>query len=176
MIEVWHSGDVTLYLGDCLEVLPTLEAGSVDAVVTDPPYQKKYSYLWEPLASESARLLPHGHSLVTLLGHYQLPLVMDVMRKHLTYWWIGGMYHPARRSVMFFKKVTVWWKPALWFVKDTTRRLPDIPMDMIKPDDTMDKSLHRWQQPLSWFSHWVTRLTYSGELVLDPFKIGRAHV
>ena len=30
--------DVTLYRGDCLEVLPTLAAGSVDAVVTDPPY------------------------------------------------------------------------------------------------------------------------------------------
>ena len=30
--------DVVLYQGDCLEILPTLEAGSVDAVVTDPPY------------------------------------------------------------------------------------------------------------------------------------------
>lgn len=29
-------GDATLYLGDCLEILPTL--GEVDAVVTDPPY------------------------------------------------------------------------------------------------------------------------------------------
>lgn len=29
-------GDCTLYLGDCLEVLPTI--GKVDAVVTDPPY------------------------------------------------------------------------------------------------------------------------------------------
>ncbi|MDJ0894824.1 MAG: site-specific DNA-methyltransferase [Alphaproteobacteria bacterium] len=29
-------GDATLYLGDCLDVLPTL--GKVDAVVTDPPY------------------------------------------------------------------------------------------------------------------------------------------
>jgi DNA modification methylase len=29
-------GDATLYLGDCLEILPTL--GPVDAVVTDPPY------------------------------------------------------------------------------------------------------------------------------------------
>jgi len=29
-------GDATLYLGDCLELLPTL--GKVDAVVTDPPY------------------------------------------------------------------------------------------------------------------------------------------
>ena len=29
-------GDAVLYLGDCLEILPTL--GKVDAVVTDPPY------------------------------------------------------------------------------------------------------------------------------------------
>ena len=29
-------GDATLYLGDCLEILPTL--GRVDAVVTDPPF------------------------------------------------------------------------------------------------------------------------------------------
>jgi site-specific DNA-methyltransferase (adenine-specific)/modification methylase len=29
---------IELHLGDCLEILPTLEAGSVDAVVTDPPY------------------------------------------------------------------------------------------------------------------------------------------
>ena len=29
---------VRIYCGDCLEVLPTLEAGSADAVVTDPPY------------------------------------------------------------------------------------------------------------------------------------------
>ena len=30
--------DVKLYLGDCLDILPTLEAGSVDAVITDPPW------------------------------------------------------------------------------------------------------------------------------------------
>ena len=29
---------VTLYESDCLDVLPTLEPGSVDAVITDPPY------------------------------------------------------------------------------------------------------------------------------------------
>jgi site-specific DNA-methyltransferase (adenine-specific) len=38
MSEVWTSGDVTLYQGDCLEIMPTLADGSVDAVVTDPPY------------------------------------------------------------------------------------------------------------------------------------------
>jgi hypothetical protein len=36
MQRVETIGDSTLYLGDCLEILPTL--GGIDAVVTDPPY------------------------------------------------------------------------------------------------------------------------------------------
>lgn len=39
-MKIEHIGDATLYLGDCLEVLPTL--GRVDAVVTDPPYGIDY--------------------------------------------------------------------------------------------------------------------------------------
>ena len=35
-------GSATLYLGDCLEILPTLE--KVDAVITDPPYNAKKDY------------------------------------------------------------------------------------------------------------------------------------
>jgi DNA modification methylase len=35
-IEQRQIGNATLYLGDCLDVLPTLPA--VDAVITDPPY------------------------------------------------------------------------------------------------------------------------------------------
>ena len=34
-------GDCTLYLGDCMEILPTL--GRVDCVVTDPPYGIKFA-------------------------------------------------------------------------------------------------------------------------------------
>ena len=35
-------GNATLYLGDCLDILPTL--GKVDAVVTDPPYGIGFKY------------------------------------------------------------------------------------------------------------------------------------
>lgn len=35
MVKV-EIGDCTLYLGDCIEILPTLD--KVDAVITDPPY------------------------------------------------------------------------------------------------------------------------------------------
>jgi len=34
----YSSGPVTLYRGDCLEVLAAMPADSIDAVVTDPPY------------------------------------------------------------------------------------------------------------------------------------------
>lgn len=36
--------DVKLHLGDCLEILPTLEAGSVDMVITSPPYNVGVKY------------------------------------------------------------------------------------------------------------------------------------
>jgi len=39
MTEPVTIGDCTLYLGDCLDILPTL--GKVDAVVTDPPYPSR---------------------------------------------------------------------------------------------------------------------------------------
>jgi len=34
----WRDETVTLHLGDCVEVLAGMEADSVDAIVTDPPY------------------------------------------------------------------------------------------------------------------------------------------
>jgi DNA modification methylase len=38
MTPDYSKDGIELYCGDCLEVLPALEPGSVDAVVTDPPY------------------------------------------------------------------------------------------------------------------------------------------
>lgn len=38
MTPYWSDSQVTLHLGDCLEVLAGMEADSIDAIVTDPPY------------------------------------------------------------------------------------------------------------------------------------------
>ena len=54
MKPYWQAEGVTLYHGDCLEVLPTLEAESVDAVVTDPPYPDHHTELYQ----YSPELLP----------------------------------------------------------------------------------------------------------------------
>lgn len=41
-MRVEKIGDATLYVGDCRDVLPTLPDGSVDSIVTDPPYGLKF--------------------------------------------------------------------------------------------------------------------------------------
>ena len=55
-------GNATLYLGDCMDILPTLE--KVDAVITDPPYPdwlaEEYQYfdgILEPLKNINCRQL-----------------------------------------------------------------------------------------------------------------------
>ena len=44
MIEPVVIGDCTLYHGDCLEVIRELDADSLDALVTDPPYSSGGQY------------------------------------------------------------------------------------------------------------------------------------
>lgn len=38
----YQDDDCTIYNGDCLELMPQLTAGSVDSIVTDPPYGLKF--------------------------------------------------------------------------------------------------------------------------------------
>jgi DNA modification methylase len=70
-----RTSDLTLHLGDCLEVLRTLPNASVDAVVTDPPYGlafmgKKWDYdvpsveVW----AECLRVLKPGGHLLAFAG------------------------------------------------------------------------------------------------------------
>lgn len=60
--EKWTSdcGTVTLYRGDCLEILPTLEAGSVDAVVTDPPYSSGGAFRGDRVAGVVSKYVQSG--------------------------------------------------------------------------------------------------------------------
>jgi len=69
---------VQLFCGDCLEILPTLAAQSVDAVITDPPYphiKRDYGYWTEaewwammmPVVAETRRILKPTGSAVFIL-------------------------------------------------------------------------------------------------------------
>lgn len=47
MKPYYEHGGVTIYHGDCLAVLPTLPANSVDLILTDPPYFKVKGDAWD---------------------------------------------------------------------------------------------------------------------------------
>ena len=73
-------GDCTLYLGDCMDVMPTLS--KVDAVVTDPPYginiasnsfrQKHNKKTWDESAPDLS-LLPNCPSIIWGGNYFNLP-------------------------------------------------------------------------------------------------------
>jgi hypothetical protein len=167
-VTPYYSDDlVTIYHGDARGVIPAL--GTVDMVLTDPPYPTEFQPLFGAMASAVVPLMADNASLVTLCGHYQVPdVIRDITAAGLRYWWIGGMRHTSSRRLPG-KWVVAMWKPALWFVKGGRR-----PGDTRTPSDLLlgdkrDKRFHEWGQPVNWFAHWIGNLTDPGEVVLDPF-------
>jgi len=75
--------DITLYLGDCLDILPILPAQSVDLIVTDLPYGTtacKWDVIipFEPMWKEVKRILkPRGAFITTASQPFTSKLVMS---------------------------------------------------------------------------------------------------
>lgn len=68
---------IDLHHGDCLEVMPTLEAGSIDLTVTSPPYDNLRTYndsldwgehVWKPVLENLYRLTKEGGVVVWIVG------------------------------------------------------------------------------------------------------------
>lgn len=90
-MRVEHIGDATLYLGDCLEILPTLP--KVDAVVTDPPYSSGGAFRADRAGKTAAKYL--GSYGSTTAG--KLPEVVGDSRDSLgwAFWatlWLSQCY------------------------------------------------------------------------------------
>ena len=92
--------DVRLINGDCLQVLPTLEAASVDMVCADPPYGTT-ACKWdtviplEPLWEELKRVIkPRGAIVMTASQPFTSALVMS-NREWFRYEWIWEKSHPT---------------------------------------------------------------------------------
>ena len=108
-----------LVLGDFIEKSKEfISDNSIDLLFTDPPYGFQYLPLYDNLAHLAVRVLKDGGSLVTYVGNYAIPQVIHMMESAgLKYWWTiavnlegsFGRHHP--------RKVSIKWKPLLWFVK-----------------------------------------------------------
>lgn len=160
-------GDCTLYHGDCLKVMPTLEAGSVDAILTDPPYLRQFLPLYGALAERAPRVLSDGGSLMAIVPHYGLAEVVPAVSAHLKWRWLMCMWQDAGPHPRMAMGIEVLWKPVGWWVKNRWKQGQGFVRDGFEVEHEK-KSLHEWQQSLSWAEYCLS-VTRNQPVVCDPF-------
>jgi len=96
--------DYTLHCGDCLDIMPTLEAGSIDAIICDPPYGTT-ACKWDsviPFAPmwENIKRLIKPRGAVVLFGSqpFTSALVMS-NPKWFKYCWVWEKVRPVGHLV-----------------------------------------------------------------------------
>ena len=94
MNPTWTSdcGTVRLYQGDCLHILPTLEEGSVDCVIVDPPYSSGGAFRGDRAQSVHAKYVQSGSS-----SHDRLLGFSGDSRDGFGYWYTVAMWTAAAR-------------------------------------------------------------------------------
>ena len=157
---------IKLYNGDCLEILKDFPSDSIDAIITDPPYPKKFLYLYEAIAKEAKRILKRGGSFIAITPHYALPTILESVGKHLKYRWILCMWQAKGPHPRMAMGMEVLWKPVVWWVKDAWPQGRGFVADGFECPAS-DKGLHHWQQSLSW-AQYCMRFVPPDGIVLDP--------
>lgn len=160
-------GDCTLYLGDCLEVMPTL--GKVDAVVTDPPYGlgekwngggggKKSSWRFNPAEAKKwdMKTCPYVQELFSLADEVVV--------------WGANYYStpPARCWLLWDKNQPDTWTTANAEMAWTNLDKPVRRFNMATCEfHGSEKKEHPTQKPLPlmvWTIKWLKSMT-----IVDPF-------
>jgi site-specific DNA-methyltransferase (adenine-specific) len=189
----WHRCQtepmIDLRLGDCLEVLATLEAASIDAVITDPPYlntgtgssrvsrvaaipdERQFFDLWmRQIWGELARVLkPTGAAFMTIDWRGAMACERAACGSPLSFGGVGiwdkeqlGMGYMLRHSYECFVAARMPdWKPVNRSVYDVWR---------IKWGPTARKTGHQAEKPAELIERALDLLAPpEGGVVLDPF-------
>jgi ParB-like chromosome segregation protein Spo0J len=175
--EVTGDGEVEIRHGDFRKVLDDL-TGTVDAIITDPPYEREYDELWEPLGEVARRLLKPTGVLAVMCGtrldlidHARYMLDKHMKRRH-----IGVYLTPGQRWRDQVEKVAIGWKPIFLYSH------PDVDVSGRKwiNDDVFtssgtreqDTRFHHWGQNEFGIADLIRGLTEPGQLIVDPFLGG----
>jgi DNA modification methylase len=154
--------------GDFRQQSKSIPNDSIDLIFTDPPYTSEYLPLYNDLAVVADNVLKDEASLVTYVGHYAIPKVIEIMENTgFTYWWPIAVVLSGSFAKYYPRQVTIKWKPLLWFVKGDKLFTTDFLSDVIK-SDTPSKVLHEWEQSTIEAEHVISRLTVEGQTVFDP--------
>ncbi len=174
-------GDATLYLGDCMDVLPTLER--VDAVITDPPYGIGFKYDGEYVDVggepyiEFMSSFNHIPSCILQYPEEMISLIVPAFgnpNKIIT-WCYNSNTARQHRQIGFFGL-----KPDLTKLKFPAKNLGDARVNaLVSSYDwwsdiqqvknvSKEKTEHPCQAPLELYRRIITVLP-DAENILDPF-------
>lgn len=143
-------GDATLYLGDCMDILPTLP--KVDAVITDPPYGMKKGDWdmeipnWLPLVSDAP--------VATFCG-------VIGMRDYPTPDWVGAWVRVGSTQRIGALRGFNNWEPILFY------RVTRLDNDVISCPNFHDDTGHPTTKPTPLMKRLIEKMP--GNVVLDPF-------
>jgi hypothetical protein len=158
---------LTILHGDFRERLLELEAGSVDLIVTDPPYPKEDLPLYSDLGQVAALLLGPRGILFCWTGQIFLPEVIGRLSEQLTYGWTFALRLPGQGSRILGRHIVQAWKPVLAF---TTGTWPSGKWgDDLLISPAPDKDTYEWQQSALPARRLIERYCPPDGLVVDPF-------
>lgn len=173
----------TLYLGDCLDVLPTL--GKVDAVVTDPPYgvggstngmrkqmghKCSTSYVTEfDDSPEYIRtvIVPAIEMAISKSSCAAVSPGFKCLNMYPRSEHIGGFYYQGQSTVTAWG--AAWWQPVLFYGKDPHVGRLQRDMFIGRSNPEMSSCGHPCPKELGSWQQIVERCSKQQWTVLDPF-------
>jgi len=161
--------DIDFRRGDFREVFRDIADGSVDLILTDPPYPKEYLDLWDGLSAFAARVLKPGAFCIAYSGQANLPEVIRRLGTSLEYYWTFCLYHEGSTQIVNGINVMCRWKPILLYQKAPKRKIDNTVQDYLVSSGKQEKGDHEWQQTESGVGRLIELFSEPGDIILDPF-------
>jgi len=162
--------DIDFRLGDFEEVFKDIPDGSIDCIITDPPYPYEFIEVWSKLSIVAKRVLKPNGYCIAYSGQMNLPEVIKRMNEHLNYYWTFSLIHTGSRQLINGRSLFCGWKPILVF-QNGFKKL-DKPFDDFIMGTGMEKTHHKWQQAELELKHLINNFTKEGDVIMEPFAGG----
>lgn len=168
MEPYYQDSHCTIYHGDCRAICENIPDSSIDMIFTDPPYLKKYLYLYEWLAKEGARMLKTDKFLMAYAGAYWKDEIMSMLRCRLNYFYDFILHHKGNTTILWPRKIISGYKSVLCYQKGE-RGKPTTTVLGLFTGLGGDKRFHKWGQSEILVDYYLRCFTKPGDTVLDPF-------
>ena len=162
--------EIDFRLGDFEEVFADLPDGSIDCIITDPPYPYEFIEVWTKLSRFAKRVLKPNGYCIAYSGQMNLPEVIKRMNEHLNYYWTFSLIHTGSRQLINGRNLFCGWKPILVF-QNGFKKL-DKPFDDFIMGTGIEKTHHKWQQAELELKHLIDNFTKEGDVIMEPFAGG----